>query len=91
MMIGAALLDSVGGLEWLYMGAGLTDMDLCLRLTEAGRTNWYLPAVEMYQLEESMSWSGPGVETYDTWLHQRLQGERIERAISGPSPAGAPT
>ena len=81
MMIDARLLHSVGGLEWVYAGDGFLDTDLCLRLAQAGRSTWYLPVVEMYQLEESRSWAGPAVEAYDAWVHQRLHGERIEALI----------
>ena len=64
-------------------GGGFLDTDLCLRLAQAGRSTWYLPAVEMYQLEESRSWAGPAVEAYDAWLHARLHGEGIEGLIDG--------
>jgi hypothetical protein len=83
-MVGTEALRSVGGLEWLYLGRDFEDSDLCLRLAEAGRENWYLPAVELYFLESGdRTPSTPGERAYDRWLHTRLRGAAATQAAAG--------
>ena len=50
-MVERELYDQVGGLRRSYVQGGYEDSDLCLRLIEAGRRNWYLADVELYHLE----------------------------------------
>lgn len=83
-MIDAELFAAVGGMEWLYLGGCFAGSDLCLRLAEAGRENWYLPSVELYHLDDSQPPATPtGERAYDAWLHTRLRGEAAERAAAG--------
>src|SRR6266567_7427033 len=51
LMIDARLYASVGGLSGTYIQGDYEDSDLCLRLNEAGRKNWYYPEVVLYHLE----------------------------------------
>jgi GT2 family glycosyltransferase len=80
MMIDNGLYERFGGLRGIYVQGDYEDSDLCLRLIEAGRENWYLPDAELYHLEgqsyglEARQLNG----RYNTWLHTRLWRERIE-------------
>jgi len=51
LMVDADLYKRVGGLSGTYVQGDYEDSDLCLRLRNAGRTNWYLPQVQLYHLE----------------------------------------
>jgi GT2 family glycosyltransferase len=71
MMIDLALYRELGGLRGRYIQGDYEDSDLCLRLTEKGRQNWYLPAVELYHLE-GQSYPSQMREltgAYNRWLH----------------------
>jgi GT2 family glycosyltransferase len=83
MMIDRDAYEEVGGLPLRYVQGDYEDSELCLRLSEAGRENWYLPSVELYHLE-GQSYV-PGVRRipseYNMWLHTSIWGDRIEQAM----------
>jgi GT2 family glycosyltransferase len=86
LMIERALFEKVGGLSHLYLKGGYEDSDLCLRLIEMGRRNWYLPSVALYHLEDQ-SYSTSSdlrklVTRYNTWLQTHLWGDPIERVMA---------
>ena len=80
MMIDRDLYEEVGGLPLHYVQGDYEDSELCLRLAEAGRQSWYLPAVELYHLEgQSYVAEVRRVPSeYNMWLHTALWGDRIE-------------
>jgi len=84
MLIDRALYDEVGGLPLHYVQGDYEDSELCLKLAEAGRQNWYLPEVELYHLE-GQSYV-PGVRRvpseYNMWLHSELWGPQIEELMA---------
>jgi GT2 family glycosyltransferase len=88
MLIDRDLYDEVGGLPLHYVQGDYEDSELCLKLAEAGRENWYLPEVELYHLE-GQSYV-PGVRRvpseYNMWLHSELWGARIEAVMEGFDP-----
>ncbi len=88
MMIDRELYDEVGGLPLHYVQGDYEDSELCLRLAETGRENWYLPSVELYHLE-GQSYV-PGVRRvpseYNMWLHSQLHGEQIEAIMADFDP-----
>ncbi len=88
MLVDRELYDEAGGLPLHYVQGDYEDSELCLRLAEGGRDNWYLPSVELYHLE-GQSYV-PGVRRvpseYNMWLHTSLWGERIERLMAGFDP-----
>jgi GT2 family glycosyltransferase len=88
MMIDRELYDEVGGLPLHFVQGDYEDSELCLRLAEAGRDNWYLPSVELYHLE-GQSYV-PGVRRvpseYNMWLHSQLHGEQIETIMEDFDP-----
>ena len=43
--------EEVGGLPLHYVQGDYEDSELCLRMSQAGYENWYLPQVELYHLE----------------------------------------
>jgi hypothetical protein len=51
LMIDRALFEEGGGLRNAYAEDQYEDVDLCLRLLEAGRGNWYFPGSRLYYLE----------------------------------------
>jgi O-antigen biosynthesis protein len=84
LMISSNLYHKVGGLRGMYVQGDYEDSDLCLRLIELGRENWYLPDVELYHLEGQ---SYPIelrqlTSKYNTWLHSHLWNETIERVMA---------
>jgi GT2 family glycosyltransferase len=83
LMIERSLWEEVGGLRPVYVQGGYEDSDLCLRLIEAGRDNWYLPHVELHHLEDQSYPSDARrmATAYNTWLQTHLWGERIEQLM----------
>lgn len=88
MMIDREVYEEVGGLPLHYVQGDYEDSELCLRLAAAGKTNWYLPSVELYHLE-GQSYV-PGVRRipseYNMWLHSALWGDTIEQLMTGFDP-----
>jgi GT2 family glycosyltransferase len=82
MMIERALYQRVGGLWHGYVDGGSEDSDLCIRLLDAGRRNWYVADVELYHLE-AQSYRTPDrtAHSYNSWLQTHLLGERIEEIM----------
>ena len=83
MMIDLALYRELGGLRGRYIQGDYEDSDLCLRLTEKGRQNWYLPAVELYHLEGQSYPSHMRLLTgaYNQWLHTFTWEHEISRVM----------
>ena len=80
LMIDRRLYEDAGGLSYAYVQGGYEDSDLCLRLIEMGRENWYMPGAELYHLE-AQSFTAERrkpAAAYNMWLHTRMWGERIE-------------
>lgn len=86
LMIGYPLFHELGGFSNSFVRGGCEDSDLCLRLFEKRRQNWYLPEVELYHLEaQSFPFSEQRalVTQYNTWLQTRLRAGRLQaRGIS---------
>ncbi len=91
MMVDRGLYEEVGGLPLHYVQGDYEDSELCLRLAEAERQNWYLPTVELYHLE-GQSYV-PGVRRipseYNMWLHTSIWGDRIESVMADFDPHSA--
>jgi GT2 family glycosyltransferase len=83
LMIDRALYQEIGGLRDIFVQGGYEDSDLCLRLIEAGRTNWYLPEVELYHLEDQSfpKRSRKLATGFNLWLHSHLWRERIKQVM----------
>jgi len=84
LMIHCELYQGIGGLANSYVQRGCQGSDLCLRLIRAGYQNWYLPDVELYQLEAQ---SPPDTLRelalrYNTWVQTRLRNEHIEAVMA---------
>jgi O-antigen biosynthesis protein len=88
MLIDRERYEAAGGLPLHYVQGDYEDSELCLRLATAGRSSWYLPAVELYHLE-AQSYV-PGLRRvpseYNMWLHSSLWGERIEALMADFDP-----
>ncbi len=80
LMVDRNLFERVGGLPDAYMQDDYEGADLCLRLQEEGRDNWYLPEVELYHLEaQSYGGTERGIAaSYDRWLYTRRWGKLVE-------------
>ena len=93
-MVDADLYERVGGLSGTYVQGDYEDSDLCLRLRDAGRTNWYLPQVQLYHLEAQ---SYPSAlrnlnREYNRWLFNETWSEIIAAMTAGlDSTAPLPT
>jgi GT2 family glycosyltransferase len=85
LMIERTLYEELGGLRTIYVRGDYEDSDLCLRLMDSGRENWYVPDVELYHLEAQSYTSGAAEQKgdrytanrYNAWVHTHLWGERI--------------
>ena len=82
LMIDRALFEELGGLRGMYIQGDYEDSDLCLRLLESGRENWYLPEAELFHLEGQ---SYPSelrklTRRYNTWLQTHLWNGGLEVA-----------
>lgn len=88
MLIERKAYEEVGGLPLHYVQGDYEDSELCLRLAAAGRSNWYLPAVELYHLEGQSYLAGVRriPSEYNMWLHTALLGERIEQTMADFDP-----
>jgi GT2 family glycosyltransferase len=97
LMIDRALYDELDGFRAIYLKGGYEDSDLCLRLAEAGRENWYQSDVELYHLE-AQSYTATEratVTKYNAWLQtqvwaqaipERMRAHPTERAPESPPP-----
>jgi GT2 family glycosyltransferase len=80
MMIDRDLYQEAGGFSHAYVQGGYEDSDLCLRLIEMGRENWYMPGAELYHLE-AQSFTAErrkAAAAYNMWLHTQTWNDRIE-------------
>jgi GT2 family glycosyltransferase len=93
-MIDAGLYEAAGGLSSVYIQGDYEDSDLCLRLSQAGRKNWYFPQVELYHLE-GQSYASAARQVnyeYNRWLFNETWAEAISKAnlkaglLTGPAP-----
>ena len=89
LMVERALYNEVGGLCEDYIQGGYEDSDLCLRLIEAGRDNWYIAAAELYHLEaQSFPITMRSTNPYNSWLQTHLWNDRIQQVMRD-QPEGA--
>jgi GT2 family glycosyltransferase len=88
LMIDRALYEELGGLRDIFVQGGYEDSDLCLRLLEAGRRNWYLADVELYHLEAQLFYiTARPANQYNRWLQNHLWNDRIEEVMRSHSQA----
>ena len=79
----AATFRRLGGLSEDYIIGDFEDTDLCLKMREAGLTNYYIPGVSLYHLErQSQALQGSphwrtALTAYNCWRHDRRWGTRI--------------
>ncbi len=74
LLIARELYEEHGGLSESYVRGGYEDSDLCIRLIQAGRHNWYTADVELYHLE-AQSYPSPVRQlatSYNGWLQTQL-------------------
>jgi GT2 family glycosyltransferase len=79
MMIARDLFQKMGGLSGEYLQGDYEDSDLCLRLLDAGRQNWYFADVALYHLEGS-SYDAERrrlVQAFNRWLHTHVWGKKL--------------
>jgi GT2 family glycosyltransferase len=83
-MVERELYRQVGGFPECYVQIDFEDSDLCLRLIEAGRENWYVASVELYHLEGQsfQTQARHRNSTYNRWLHTRLWDDQIKAAMT---------
>jgi GT2 family glycosyltransferase len=91
LMIERALYEEMGGLRDIFVQGGYEDSDLCLRLLEAGRRNWYAADVELYHLEaQSLPIHARLANRYNLWLQTHLWNDRIEEVMRAQREATEP-
>lgn len=84
VMIARSLYEQLGGLRGVYVQGDYEDSDLCMRLNELGRDNWYMPEAEVFHLEGtsySADMRGPA-NRYNGWLHTHLWKDHIGHLMS---------
>jgi GT2 family glycosyltransferase len=86
LLIDRHLFRSIGGLSGAYLQGDYEDSDLCLRLLESGRDNWYFPGVDLYHLEAQSYPSATRSinRQYNRWLFNEIWAEVIERTLARP-------
>jgi GT2 family glycosyltransferase len=80
MMIARDLYEEFEGLSYQYVQGDYEDFDLCLRLSQAGRENWYVPDAELYHLEAQSyepALRGPA-NRYNQWLNGHVWKDQLE-------------
>jgi GT2 family glycosyltransferase len=79
MLVDRTLYGAVGGFRGAFVRGDFEDSDLCLRLLEAGRKNWYLADVALYHLEGQSYETSLRIHSwhYNAWLHTHIWGQRI--------------
>jgi O-antigen biosynthesis protein len=78
MLVERELFERVGGFRNLFLGEDFEAADLCLRLSEAGRTNWYVPGAVLHHLEgRSRPDASPYATQHDVIVQSQIWGERI--------------
>ena len=83
LLLATALWNEVGGLCGGFVQGDYEDSDLCLRLLEIGRRNYYVPGAELYHLE-GQSYPDElrrAVARYNTWLQTHLWDEQLGAAM----------
>ena len=83
MLIDRSLYEELGGLSGQFVRGDYEDSDMCMRLIEMGRTNWYLPGAELYHLE-AQSYNPELREPanrFNAWLHTHLWRRRIDELM----------
>ena len=83
-MIERALSEQHGGLSMAYVQGDYEDAELCLRLWQEGRKNWYLPDAELYHLE-GQSYGADiraPANRYNMWLHNEQWGDQIAQLMA---------
>jgi GT2 family glycosyltransferase len=91
LMVERELFNEVGGFCEDYIQGGYEDSDLCLRLIEAGRDNWYIAAAELYHLEaQSFPITLRSTNPYNAWLQTHLWSDRIEQVMRADAEAARP-
>jgi GT2 family glycosyltransferase len=83
LMLATDLWNEVGGLCGGFVQGDYEDSDLCLRLLQAGRLNYYVPGAELYHLE-GQSYPDElrrAVGRYNTWLQTHLWDEQVAAAM----------
>lgn len=84
LMIERALYQQLGGLSMAYVQGDYEDAELCLRLWQGGRKNWYLPDAELYHLE-GQSYGADiraPANRYNMWLHNEQWGDQIAQLMA---------
>jgi GT2 family glycosyltransferase len=88
MLVDRALYEQAGGLPQHYVQGDYEDSELCIRIGDLGRTNWYLPSVELYHLEGQSYVPGArqAPSEYNMWLHTHMWGDRLEKLMDSFDP-----
>lgn len=90
LMISKGLYQKVGGLDEQYFLGDFEDSDLCLKLIEQGKKNYYMSNLKLYHLErqsqslfENNDWKTK-VTVYNCWQHTKRWDQLISR-LAGES------
>ena len=84
LMLDRSLYENVGGFDEGFILGDYEDSDLCLKLIQVGRTNYYVPNVELYHLEPQPNRFGgsdyrtPKITIYNCWQHTRKWDSQIK-------------
>lgn len=94
LMVDRNLYQQHGGLSGDYIQGDFEDSELCLRLLQAGRQNWYFAGIALYHLEASsyIPEQRRVHDAFNRWLHSHLWAEQLN-ALGGsgrPHIAAAP-
>jgi GT2 family glycosyltransferase len=83
LLLATDLWHEVGGLCGGFVQGDYEDSDLCLRLLQRGRRNYYVPSAELHHLE-GQSYPDElrrAVGRYNTWLQTHLWDDQVRSAM----------
>ena len=83
LLLATDLWREVGGLCGGFVQGDYEDSDLCLRLLQRGRRNYYVPSAELHHLE-GQSYPDElrrAVGRYNTWLQTHLWDDQVRSAM----------
>jgi hypothetical protein len=84
LLVGADLYKDVSRAQGVRLENSYEDADLCLRLQEAGRANWYVPGTELFYASRPDTAPAPGLpgrDTFDRWVFNHRWQERLEAIV----------
>ena len=89
MMLDKSIYNEVGGMDESYILGDFEDSDLCLKVLEAGYTNYLMDEITLFHLERQSQnlFTNTGwkfkLTVYNGWQHSKRWGQKIGELNEG--------